>query len=396
MANNPNKPTSILTLMKNKEQERLHVPKYPGITTSNRFLALAGKAGGGPGRDRNNSTKRSRMDSEGDKEEEDSAGGEDEVFASMEKTEVQLKEAKVIIDQVRKEIEKIQDSGPLWSAIKGMVKWMEVTTSIQEDLGSVMLDGFAKTEKKVRAVRNGAGPIPGGRRPPGGDSGDNGGRGRDTEGETDLRKKKFIHAVREAEKATLVFNTDMGGVPVMNTATMNRKFSMALKVMAATQDGNANGEPKVDTVMQLDDTLSMVKNMEYFGKTTKKGKGGYFTIPVKLTYKDRDTRMTAEANLRKLCKVSCSTPYHSTLRDTIKGVVEECKTRYKDSFIQARVDAENMKIKVSYRKYGEKSTWHNDVEEFDLPDSVYDTSNKVSRSRPSNENMEVVGGDQSQ
>jgi hypothetical protein len=106
--------------------------------------------------------------------------------------------------------------------------------------------------------------------------------------------------------------------------------------------------------------------------------------------------MTAETNLRKLCKVSCTTPYHSTLRDIIKEVVEDCKTRYKDSFIQARVDAENMKLKVSYRKYGEKSAWHNDVEVIDLPDSVYDTSNKVSRSRPNTENMEVAGGDQPQ
>ena len=213
MSHNANKPTSILTLMKDKEKEKITVPKYPGITTSNRFLVLAGKAGGGPGRDRSHSQKRTRMDSEGDKEEEDAVGvGEEEVFASMEKTESQLKEAKVLIDQVRKEVEKIQDSGPLWSAIRGMVKWMEVTTSIQEDMGSVMLDGFAKTEKKVRAVRNGAGHTSGGRKLHGGDGdGGNGGKGGDTEGETDPRKKKFVQAVKDAEKATLIFNTDMGG-----------------------------------------------------------------------------------------------------------------------------------------------------------------------------------------
>ena len=394
MANQANKPTSILTLMRDKKEERVQVPKYPGISTSNRFLVLAGKGGGGTGRDRSHSQKRFRMESEGDKEEEEIVGGEEEVFASMEKTESQLKEAKVLIEQVRKEVEKIQETGPLWAAIKGMVKWMEVTTAIQEDMGSVMLDGFAKTEKKVRAVRTGAGHTSGGRGGGGGGGGDMGGNDREAQDEKDPRHKKFIQAVRDAERATLIFNTDMGGVPVMNTATMNRKFSMALKGMAATQDGNANGEPKADTVTQLDDTLSMVKNMEYFGKTTKKGKSGFFTIPVKLTYKDRDTRMTAEMNLRKLCKVSCTTPYHSTLRDVIKEVVEDCKTRYKDSYIQARVDAENMKLKVSYRKYGEKSAWHNDVEEIALPDSVYDTSNKVSRVKPMQENMEVAGGEQ--
>jgi hypothetical protein len=119
-----------------------------------------------------------------------------------------------------------------------------------------------------------------------------------------------VQAVREAERSTLIFNTDMGNVSIMNTNTMNRKFSMALKDMAAAVDGNVNGEPKADTVTQLDDTLSMVKNMEYFGKATKKAaKKDFFTIP----NKDKDTRASAESNLRKLCKVSCTTPYHSTL-----------------------------------------------------------------------------------
>ncbi len=87
---------------------------------------------------------------------------------------------------------------------------------------------------------------------------------------------------------------------------------------------------------QLDDTLSMVKNMDYFGKTTKQAKGKeFFTIPVKLAYKDKETRIAAEQNLRKLCKVSCTTPYH------------------------------------------------NDVEKIPLPDSFFDLTHKVSRHVPS-------------
>jgi hypothetical protein len=70
----------------------------------------------------------------------------------MEKTENQLKEAKVVIDQVKAEVEKIQDPGPLKAVMDGMVKWMALTTSIQENTASVMLDGFAKANKKVIAA----------------------------------------------------------------------------------------------------------------------------------------------------------------------------------------------------------------------------------------------------
>lgn len=387
-----NKPTAITGLMK----EKLAFPKYPGITTSNRFLLLGRNgAGGGQGRDRSLSYKRSRIESEGDKEEV-SENGEADCFASMEKTEAQMKEARAIIGQVRQEVAKLAgDKGPLQEIMSGMVKWMEVMTTIQEDTTSIMLDGFERTERKVKAAAKGGSAAAA----TAGDHGNGHVRGKGKEGdeEADPRRKKFAQAVRDAEKATLVFNTDMGNVPVMNTATMNRKFSLALKAMAAVQDGNANGEPKADTVTQLDDTLSMVKNMEYFGKTTKKSvKGDFFTIPVKLSYKDKDTRMTAEVNLRKMCKVSCTTPYHSSLRDVIKKAVDDCKTRYKDCFIQPRVDVDSMCLKISYRKYGEKGAWHNDVEVIGLPESVLDLSNKVSRVNTGHTSMETDGGEQSQ
>jgi len=187
----------------------------------------------------------------------------------------------------------------------------------------------------------------------------------------DEKKKRFVQAVREAEKATLIFNSDMGNVPVMNTNTMNRKFSLALKAKAAVEDGNANGEPKADTVAQLDDTLSMVRSMEYFGKTTKKAKDReYFTIPVKLNYKDKLTRIAAEINLRKLCKVSCTTPYHASLRKFIKTVVDNTKAMAVNEgcWIQARVDTESMSLRISTRK---GDVWTNDVENVPLPEAVF-------------------------
>ena len=43
----------------------------------------------------------------------------------------------------------------------------------------------------------------------------------------------FKETVREAEKSTLVFNLDMGTVPLMNTETMCKKATLALTKMAA-------------------------------------------------------------------------------------------------------------------------------------------------------------------
>jgi hypothetical protein len=101
--------------------------------------------------------------------------------------------------------------------------------------------------------------------------------------------------------------------------------------------------------------------------------------------------MTAEQNLRKLCKVSCTTPYHSTLQDVMKKTMEEAKAKYKNSFVQTRVDVENMTLRVSYRQDG---VWHNDVDRIPLPDSVLDLTHKVSRHVPSKpEGMDMDVGD---
>jgi hypothetical protein len=268
------KPLSIGSLLKRKEEEKGSHPtaKYPGISTNNRFLLLAEK--GKAARERTLSAKRFRTDSECTEVSDinEVCSQEDTVFANMEKTEGQLLEAKVVIEQVKAEVDKIPDPGPLKGVLEGLVKWMTLTMSIQENTASVMLDEFAKASKKVslpsQAMQD-IGNLQNGNGKQG--KGKNGGQ--DPPNGEDLRQKKFIQAVREAEKSTLVFNTDMGMVAVMNTNTMNRKFSMALKAKAAEVDGNVNGEPKADTVTQLDDTLSMVKSMDYFGKTTKQAKG---------------------------------------------------------------------------------------------------------------------------
>jgi hypothetical protein len=286
------------------------------VRPTNRFLALYNRSESGSRqvRERSGSVKRSRTDPDLDEEEEEggsTAEGKVSAFESMEKVEKMVMEAKVIIGKVKEEVAKVKEAGPLidvigLDVIGLLVKWMEVTTDIQVTSNSVMLDGFAK--EKAGGIGQKGNP-----RNAGGVGGDTGDRYADkvagTEETGDPRKKKFVQAVREAEKATLIFNMDMGNVPIMNPGTMNRKFSLALKAKAAAEDGNANGIPKADTVAQLDDTLSMVKSMEYFGKTTKKvNNGDYFTIPVKLSYKDKDTRIAAETNLRKLGKVSCSVP----------------------------------------------------------------------------------------
>ena len=71
-----------------------------------------------------------------------------------------------------------------------------------------------------------------------------------------------------------------------------------------------------------------------------------------MDFKDKATRIQAEIAMRKICKVSCSTPYPKRLRTMLDNLVKEGKVRSPDSFIHTRVNADKLTIDV-HAKVGE-------------------------------------------
>ena len=214
--------------------------------------------------------------------------------------------------------------------------------------------------------------------------------------EADIKKRKFVNAVKEAEKSVLIFKLDLGPVPIMNTGTISRKVTENIVAKAAVVEGKTNGRPSEDKVIMLEDALSMVKGMEFFGKVTKPytnsrnpadpDSGKFCTLPVKMSFKDKESKNRAEAVLRANCKLQCSTPYPLRLRQVIKATIEQQKLAHKEDFIQVRVDPENMLLRIS-RKTGGKigGRWLNNVDQVILNEDILDLGSVTN----SNNNMEV-------
>ena len=140
--------------------------------------------------------------------------------------------------------------------------------------------------------------------------------------------QRFRDLVSNAERSTLIFNLDMGRVPIINKNTMCMKATSAITAMAAIAEDRPANNPSRDTFDAIDNALSVADNVSFFGNSTKsvKGKGAdsgsFCTIPVCYSFPDKDTRIKAEQVLRSRCKVSCSTPYPQALRACIKQVLE--------------------------------------------------------------------------
>ena len=174
--------------------------------------------------------------------------------------------------------------------------------------------------------------------------------------EVNSELKRFKDAVKDAEKSTLIFNLDMGKVPIMNPESIAKKATLALTSMAAVVEGKTHSIPSDDSVAAIDDVLSMSKGMKFYGNTTKTYRnprdpksGSYCTLPVRYDFKDKDTRLRAEGVLRSHCKVNCSTPYPVILRDCIKQVLNHVKTGYPDNYVRITVDPNSFALKVARR-----------------------------------------------
>jgi hypothetical protein len=164
--------------------------------------------------------------------------------------------------------------------------------------------------------------------------------------------KKVKQAIREAEKKTTIFNLDLGKAPTMNKETLSRKVTLALntKVQAGEHDYDIKDAEEV-----LDDILSCAK-LEFLGNASKKffnkknlndvRNDTMCTIPVRFDFKDRETRIQAETNLRKVCKVSCSVPYPKKLRAIMDNLVTQGKKLAPNCFIRTRVNVDNLFIEV--------------------------------------------------
>jgi len=374
------KPTSIAAIL----QEGLPKKAPPaGIPTRNRFSVLKGRSDSAASCRsdyRSDSQKRIRVESP-------EVIDRNQAFRSMADEEEKFKIARSLVEKVKEGVKAAKDKGmegPIWAILQNISEWMDVTTGVQETTANVVVDSFNKVASPLRKSRR---DSPGRR-----------GKPEVSEEEAALmaKKKKFAQEVKEAERSTLIFRTHMGSTPIMNPETMKRKFTENVISNAAAVELREDGRPSPAVAEQLDDALAMVTKMEFFGKQTKKSKNklgeedDFCSIPVKLCFKDKETREAADSRLRKLCKMGGTVPYHRTLRNVINITIDDAKKKYPRSFIQVKVDVENFQLKISKLQDG---TWMNNVEVVELPESVLDLSRTgpTVRRRPSQSSaMDVV------
>jgi hypothetical protein len=266
----------------------------------------------------------------------------------------QLKGQEQVLEEVKAVMAKVDSSPPLDDNCSPQVKEVfgflgtavKLLLKSQENLTSVLIDAFKANPAPAAASKGSQEPVA--------KSSTQVVVEKAAAAETNA-VKRVKKAINDAEKKTILFNLDLGNVPTMNRDTLSRKVTLALS--SKVSSGNHDYDVK-DAEEVMDDILSCSK-LEFLGTTTKKFQndknpndtrnGKMCTMPVRFEFKDRDTRIQAETNLRKVCGVSCSVPYPKRLRTILNNLVSEGKKIMPNTFIRTRVNVDSLTVDVHAR-----------------------------------------------
>jgi len=201
---------------------------------------------------------------------------------------------------------------------------------------------------------------------------------------------KVKRVLREAERRTVIFDLDMGAAPIINKESISRKVTLALHGAASAGEHDWNIK---DAGEMVDDVLSC-SQLEFLGQGTKKffnnkkkddpRNGKMCTVPVRLDFKNKETRVSAEYTLRSICKASCSIPYPKKLRALLGRAILEGKKKYPKNYIRTKVDVDGLQVTTSARV---GDTWLPASGPFPIPLDVLDPNTVVPP--PEGEGMEI-------
>jgi hypothetical protein len=249
-----------------------------------------------------------------------------------------------------------------------LAKTVELLITNQENMFTVMVDAVGLAGKASSVVRSAST----GDTKPHGPS-----RSRlASSAPADPRPRKLRQAITKAEKSVTLFDLDLGPIPVINRETLSKKVTIALHEKARTA-GIYKDKP--DAASEAMDDMLSCASIDFLGRgskmffnnrdTTDARNNTMCTVPVKLTFRDRNTRFQAEQTLKKACKVRCATPYPKKLRTMIDTLVKECKTVRPNSFILAKVEIDRLCITARARN---DSGWEDLGKKVDIPLDLLD------------------------
>ena len=150
--------------------------------------------------------------------------------------------------------------------------------------------------------------------------------------------RELKEALVAAETTVIVYDADLGPVPLANRHKLAHAFNAGLKDNALRKAAEENADP-AEAWRLVGEAVSVVSDMSFIGSvsapakpregTSEVGTKGK-TMPVRLTFDDRDSKIFFERTLREKCGIRVTQSLPKPLRLLQSRLYNETRKAFKD------------------------------------------------------------------
>jgi hypothetical protein len=178
-------------------------------------------------------------------------------------------------------------------------------------------------------------------------------------------KKELVAALEKSELESVIFGANLGSAPLSNCDILSQNFTIdiAKKTHATCEKKDKD---TAEPLRLVEDALSCVENMEFIGgrsetytdrrRNAPPSEGEPFcSMPVKVTFSDRQSRINFEKTLSEYAGVRASQSYPKPVRNEMTLFRKALQDRYPDMVIMTRPDNANpLNLAAFMKKDGDR------------------------------------------
>jgi hypothetical protein len=171
-------------------------------------------------------------------------------------------------------------------------------------------------------------------------------------------------ALVAADKTAVIFDADLGPSPVANRTALNNALAAGLKA-ATIKVADESGGDIAESIQVVNDALSCADNVEFLGQTTsrkfdKKDPSKpialpFCTMPVKLDFPDKNTRIHFERTLRKHCNLKATISLPAPIRKYQGLYLQAMRERHRGKCVMVRPDTASLSLGAFITEDGDRA-----------------------------------------
>jgi hypothetical protein len=189
--------------------------------------------------------------------------------------------------------------------------------------------------------------------------------------------KELREGLEKSDKESILFDADLGPNPMGNRSGLLAALSTGIR-NAAISTAREKGSDPAEAVRAMDDALACVSDMDFIGIRSDKPKNRdgtentdkkFCTMPVKLRFDDRNTRLHFERSIKQYCGLRAVMSLPKSVREEQSAFVRALKDRYPGEIVTARPDMGSLHF-VAFHKFDKGTKWEKCSETVPIPHGI--------------------------